>query len=102
MWPGKREYTTDIEEFLDAVELESEEDRGNLSSSFSRKAMVGMFRTWEDRGQVFVEGIASDVILRLSSMKAQKEFVRQLEVLEIEEEDESEEGFRRAMENPHA
>ena len=94
-----KEYTTDIEEFLSGHDFETEEDKDNLTEALKTKVEVGDFNVWMHNGQTFVKG-ASDTILRLPTEKAERELLRQLDEIEIEDEDDPDLGYRRAIQSP--
>jgi len=94
-----REYTTDIAAFLGANDIEREDERDELREAYAKGIEVGCFKAWQDNGQIFVSGW-SETILRLPSDKSQAEFLRQLAAIKLE--DESDEGYQHAINNPRS
>ena len=98
---AKEHYTTEIEDFLSAEDIEAQYDKADLEEALALKKSVGAFNVWTHNGQTFIKG-SSEATLRLVTAKAVKEFKRQLHEVEVEDEDDPDAGYRRAMENPHA
>ena len=96
---AKKDFTTSFEDFLDSNDIESQEEKEDLENAVLKRTESGNFKCWEQNGQIFVEGW-SDVILRIASEKAKNQFVRRIRVLPIE--DDIDEAYRRAIENPNS
>ena len=88
-----------MERWLEGEDIEKEDERDFLWEAVNEEKESGNFTATRERSQLFVKGIG-DKALRIASPKAKAHFLRL--VREYPVMDALEEGYRRAVANPHS
>jgi hypothetical protein len=94
--------TTDFDAWLEPINLETEEESGDLILSVTYVKTVGEFTTIMDKnGRFLVTGWTGDTLLLVGEV-AQQAFIAEVKKIQTTLPDEDEAAFQRAMDDPKA
>lgn len=93
--------TTDYEAWLGTNEPDTIDELHDLMNAIRGRETCGSYSATQKGEHVLVKGLSGEV-LKLTNKKAEKAFLREVEVLNVDDENDIDEDYRLAIENPRA